>query len=162
MPTLHIWCSTSSKILAETHQTCQKEPKDPSRLRFLQILDPTRSQFSMIAATCRKYFQRCLVHCVRPSSPSFDPSRQRFSFILVPFHAYLQHVLYMFRKASCVPCVISFDLSRNRLDLDLGRSPCGARACWIQIKIDFIKFQSFRLSRRPHGFGGVDRLSWLI
>ena len=32
------------------------------------------------------------------------------SFILVPFHAYFQHVLYMFRKASCVPCVISFDL----------------------------------------------------
>ena len=83
-------------------------------------------------------------------------------------------LLYMFRKVFCVPCAISFDLLQNRLDLDLvlrrsigeacsiRRPPCGARACWTLIKIDFIKFQSLRLCRRPCGFGGVDRLSWLI
>ena len=140
-PTSHIWCPTSSKILTESRQTRQKEPQDRSRSRFSLIFEPSRPRFSMILDTFCKFFQRCFVHCVRPSSPSFDPSGQRFSFIMVPFHAYFQHVLHMFRKASCMPCVISFDLSHNRLDLELvlrrsigeacsiRRPPCGARAC---------------------------------
>ena len=130
--TSHIWNPTSSQILTESRQTCQEEPEDPSRPRFPQILDPSKPRFSMILATFCKYFQRCFVHCVRPSSPSFDPSGQRFSSILVPFHAYFQHVLYMFRKASCMPCVISFDLLRNRLDLDLVLRRSIGEACSIR------------------------------
>ena len=131
-PTSHIWCPTSSKILTKSRQTCQEEPEDPSRSRFSLILDPSRPRFSMILDTFCKYFQRYFVHCVRPSSPSFDPSGQRFSFILVPLHTYFQHVLYMFRKASCLPCVMSLDLLRNRLDLDFVLRRSIGEACSIR------------------------------
>ena len=122
-------------------QLCQEEPEDPSRSRFSLILDPSRPRFSMILGTFCKYFKRCFAHCVRPPTCSFDASGQRFSFILVPFPAYFHHVLYMIPEAFCMPCACSFNLSRNRLDLDLvlrrsigeafsiRRPPCGARAC---------------------------------
>ena len=118
-PTSHIWSPTSSKILTESRQTCQEEPEDPSRSRFSLILDPSRPRFSMILDTFWEYFKRCFAHCLRPPTCSFDASGQRFSFILVPFPAYSHHVLYMIPKAVCMPCACSFNLSRNRLDLDL-------------------------------------------
>ena len=131
-PTSHIWYPTLLKILTESRQTCQENPEDPSRLRFSLILDPSRPRFSKILDTFCQYFQRYFVHCVLPSSPSFDPSGQRFSSILVPFHTYFQHVLYMFRKASCMPCAISFDLFQNRLDLDLVLRRSIGEACSIR------------------------------
>ena len=131
VPTSHIWCPTSSKILTESRQTCQEEPEDPSRSRFSLILDPSRPRFSMILDTFCKYFKRCCAHCIRPPTCSFDASGQRFSFILVPFPAYFPYVLYMFRMVFCMPCAISFDLFQNRLDLDLVLRRSIGEACSI-------------------------------
>ena len=69
-------------------------------------LEPSRPRFSINLGTFCKYFKRCFAHCVRPPTCSFDASGQRFSFILVPFPAYFQHVLYMFRGVICMPCAI--------------------------------------------------------
>ena len=129
-PTSHIWYSTLLKILTTSRQRCQKEPQNFPDDDF--HLNPSRPRFSMILGTFCKYFKRCFAHCVRPPTCSFDASGQRFSFILVPFPAYFQHVLYMFRKASCMPCVISFDLFQNRLDLDLVLRRSIGEACSIR------------------------------
>ena len=64
--------------------------------------------------------------------PSFDLSGQRFSFILVTFLAYFLHVLCLFREAFCVLCACSFDLVRNRLDLDLVLRRSIGEACSIR------------------------------
>ena len=117
--TSHICYPTLLKILTTSRQRCQKELEDPSRQRFSLILGPSRPRFSMILGTFCKYFKRCFAHCVRPPTCSFDASGQRFSFILVPFPTYFHHVLYMIPEAFCMPCACSFNLLRNRLDLDL-------------------------------------------
>ena len=117
--TSHIWYPTLLKILTTSRQSCQKEFEDLSRQRFSLILGPSRPRFSMILGTFCKYFKRCFAHCVRPPTCPFDASGQRSSFILVPFPAYFQHILCRFPKAFCMPCACSFNLLRNRLDLDL-------------------------------------------
>ena len=131
-PTSHIWCPTSSKILTETRQTCQKEPKDPSRSRFSLILDPSGPRFPMILDTFWMYFKCCFEHCVRTLRSSFDCSGERFSFFLVPLPSHFLHLLYMFRKALCMFCACSFDLFRNRLDLELVLRRSIGEACSIR------------------------------
>ena len=73
----------------------RKNPKTPPDHDFPQILDPSRPRFSIMLGTFCKYFKRCFALCIRPPTCSFDASGQRFSFILVPFPPYLQHVVHV-------------------------------------------------------------------
>ena len=114
VPTSHIWCPTSSKILTESRQTCQEEPEDPSRSRFSLILDPSRPRFSMILGTFCKYFKRCFC-TLRPTSDLFF--RRLWATIFIHLWYPSLHISHMFCTCfvRCFACLAPFRLIFSRI-----------------------------------------------